>query len=497
MLEAETASKIRLTTNAMRDWKAERKATRMRRAGASLQEILYKLSAFLESFSGIAELVKAADQQYGGLAYGTVSLLVSVTVHKQQREEAIEEAIEELTYQFPRLETLRRLEPKESLRRLIAEVFELVIRFCRESIDYFASRHGRLGQAVSPKALKMKTLSQLRTKLLEIRKDSEIIMLEQLAEMRKKLQDIEKTGIDTNKRVREAEVHASSARLADLRTLLGLKMSLSGMFPETDIRHCQSVLINEFSQQRRRARRPRQMSWELLNQDGKLSSWMERETSSMLLLGGNNWLDDSQIQLNWLSHASVLLAGSLQSRRRDAVKSTTSPPNVVLFFSCQWDYTISQRLRSTFSDIIRHFIYQLAEQHPDLLRSSREAILKAMETQEWKDKLPGIAFDAMTQLLVNLMAEFAEGTEFTIIIDRLDRCRWGDDLVIAGDELETAMRSLLDVVRNRVLAQGRFRVKILLAMDDGPARYVAKGFAVLRNPALEWRLGWDQERDDD
>lgn len=39
-------------------------------------------SDFLESFSGIVEIVKAADQQYGGLAYGTLSVFLSVAVRK-------------------------------------------------------------------------------------------------------------------------------------------------------------------------------------------------------------------------------------------------------------------------------------------------------------------------------------------------------------------------------------------------------------------------------
>jgi hypothetical protein len=45
--------------------------------------------------------VKAADQQFGGLAYGTVVLLATVVANKQRREKAIEEMLEEITYAFP------------------------------------------------------------------------------------------------------------------------------------------------------------------------------------------------------------------------------------------------------------------------------------------------------------------------------------------------------------------------------------------------------------
>ncbi len=49
--------------------------------GRSLQGFLTTTSAFLQSYSGIVELVKVADNQYGGLAYGTLSLFLSVSFH--------------------------------------------------------------------------------------------------------------------------------------------------------------------------------------------------------------------------------------------------------------------------------------------------------------------------------------------------------------------------------------------------------------------------------
>ena len=37
-----------------------------------------RFADFLEAYSGIVEIVKQADSQYGGLAYSTVSLLLLV-----------------------------------------------------------------------------------------------------------------------------------------------------------------------------------------------------------------------------------------------------------------------------------------------------------------------------------------------------------------------------------------------------------------------------------
>jgi phage-related protein len=56
-----------------------RRSVGLRKAGSSVQRVLGTFSDFLGSYSGIVELVKAADSQYGGLAYGTLSLLLSVS----------------------------------------------------------------------------------------------------------------------------------------------------------------------------------------------------------------------------------------------------------------------------------------------------------------------------------------------------------------------------------------------------------------------------------
>jgi hypothetical protein len=51
-----------------------------RKAGQALQSALVTFSKFLESYSGIVEVVKLADQQYGGLAYSILSVFLIVSL---------------------------------------------------------------------------------------------------------------------------------------------------------------------------------------------------------------------------------------------------------------------------------------------------------------------------------------------------------------------------------------------------------------------------------
>lgn len=50
----------------------------LRRAGRHAVAFANHVSNFLQAFSGVVEVVKAVDQQYGGAAYGALSVLLIV-----------------------------------------------------------------------------------------------------------------------------------------------------------------------------------------------------------------------------------------------------------------------------------------------------------------------------------------------------------------------------------------------------------------------------------
>jgi len=50
----------------------------MKRVGKKTVVFANNFSSFLQAYSGIVEIMKGTDQQYGGLAYSTLSLLLIV-----------------------------------------------------------------------------------------------------------------------------------------------------------------------------------------------------------------------------------------------------------------------------------------------------------------------------------------------------------------------------------------------------------------------------------
>lgn len=63
----------------------QKRSTGIRRAYSSTQKFIVEFDRFLSAYSGIVEIVKSADQQYGGVAAATLSLLFSVSTFLSTR----------------------------------------------------------------------------------------------------------------------------------------------------------------------------------------------------------------------------------------------------------------------------------------------------------------------------------------------------------------------------------------------------------------------------
>ena len=488
-----------LTKEAFEDFKVGRQSSKARKASAGTQTLLCTIADFLQSFSGIAEIVKAMDQQAGGLAYGTVMVLATVAVNKRKREEAIEEALEELSHAFPRLDTLNRIQELKRnplLRALIVETFHLSILFCRETIDYLngTSTH-RVLRSLKPNELKMKTLANLRLKLLEVRKECEVILLglvvEQtmiIRELRIDIGSIKRTGSETLGRVEDSqsllkedkEAKVKKKALSELRELLSFDEAENPHSSKT-LSKVDEMLRREFSEQKIGSRRiVRPMTKSALTKDKAFAEWHQAKGSCVLLLGGRNARDDSSLQLNWLSWASVWVTRLVSE----------TPCSLSVF--CQSEYHMTNRTRRDFSHVLDSLIYQLAARHPEGFHSQRKLITEAVKGDEWQSADHSVVFDRKAELLKELMGEFPDDAPITVVIDRLDRCSWSVESDDDVDGLKPAVGALLSLIQK---AERKMpAMKILLVMDDRPARAVAKQFDYVKG--MTARLNWNQGAND-
>ena len=135
-------------------WSAKRKRG-LRKLPTLLQTFITRFADFLEAYSGIVEIVKQADSQYGGLAYSTVSLLLlvsadffllqryfrlssKVAVNKSKREEKIESTMDSLRWELPRVGKLQGLIPSDDSALLVTKVYSNVLKFARSCALYYS-----------------------------------------------------------------------------------------------------------------------------------------------------------------------------------------------------------------------------------------------------------------------------------------------------------------------------------------------------------------------
>lgn len=106
------------------------------RAGSRAIRFATNFSSFLQAYSGIVEIIKGADQQYGGLAYGILSLTLIVSnpymlidiclsnpdsCKQTTKEEHIDSALLILHREYSRFEVLRDIHSSDSMKRYVAE----------------------------------------------------------------------------------------------------------------------------------------------------------------------------------------------------------------------------------------------------------------------------------------------------------------------------------------------------------------------------------------
>ena len=131
------------------------RAVGAKKVGRRAQNFIKAFADFLGAYSGIVELVKGAGQQYGQIAYETLSMLLTVclgmpvsqfvladkcqvVVNKCNNDTRIADFLSELRMSFPELGTLMEVySPSSTIKERIVSVYTEVIIFARMATEYF------------------------------------------------------------------------------------------------------------------------------------------------------------------------------------------------------------------------------------------------------------------------------------------------------------------------------------------------------------------------
>ncbi|KAH7139859.1 hypothetical protein B0J13DRAFT_677006 [Dactylonectria estremocensis] len=471
-------------------WRTNRqKPTRV--PGAWVQKMACTFGDFLSSYSGIVEVVKGVDSQYGGLAYGMLSALLSVAVNKGQHEQEIEDALDEFSMAFPRLQNLRDIHPErsETLKRLVAKIYGEIILFTHDCIKYYnATSSGRLKHTTlhPPKVGIQPKVATIRRLLAETRWESEVLMQRQIANLAQHTEELKKHSQDLEKKLSELyELETRKQQDSDERSVTNFRTMLG--IQEEDL-HCdhkryKSLLDEAFADFLLEQDRPYIMTLEMLQAEEPVQRWMKSRESGILNLAGQNWSLVNNTTLCWLSYVAVLLS-----------KPCASGNEVVATYFCQATATIWSAKRPCIKNVVMSWLYQIAKSNPQLLRPGFENIARLLTSQMWTEDAEG-ALDATRDIFHDFISGLDRSTRVTLIFDRVDQCCLSEKSDPSRFDLDTVLDWLISLA-----GKAPCTLKILLITHCQPQQRgkmvkKRKHIAAIESGLLIQKLDWDQGAD--
>lgn len=446
------------------------------KAAFRLQRFLTCFSDFLNSYSGIVECVKAADNQFGGLAYGTLAIFLKVAATKQGRDDLLEEEIREITRYFPRLTTWQDIYPSNELdtERRIADVYSDIILFAQEATKYYCYRSWRkLASSSRPKAPIESKIQDIRTNLTEIKSDFEVLMHKRIHELVDNVRRLE-FKIDTKTEEEDTR------NLARLSNALGLPKNAPSK--DEELRDYNNLLRSVFQLQGFPiGRAPPSMTWEILEEDEEFDQWYKRMDPGLLLLSGYNWQGFSHTTLSWLSQAATLLAQRLRSEGE-----------VTASVFCQRTLAMADSSRKSIIHVLGDLIYQLATYRPRFLRSHWVELHSMITCEQWNSEDEGDILEAAECAFTKLLSAFSPEDTVYLVLDRIDQCCHQQSE--AGSQVPLALLLLLRVVK---AAPCKVKILIVVAPVRSPLQAVANRINVSEYKALEQfceaKTNWNQD----
>ncbi|KAF1956038.1 hypothetical protein CC80DRAFT_594180 [Byssothecium circinans] len=302
------------------------------RYSAKMEKFVVEFDRFLSAYSGIVEIVKLADAQYGGIAAATLSLLFSAVTMKSKDEEAIISAMRHISDRLPDFRTYQKIYPDPSLGDMLADAYRDVILLSREATVYFRGSSFRRSLRSMGKPLQFEVMEQnMRENFNRIRLKCESLLAQRVDTLVEELEEMQKRNdmnlvmlLRNTLPLGDYRVEEAKKELTSYRSFLEAKFDKD--------RHRESLGLGDFQQ----------------HTDAQC--WTSGGSVVFVLSGSN----DSGIALvseSWLSPMAVDLTQDLLERKR-----------VVAFELCDE--------RSTLVDILARLIYQLLEQNPQVVRKA-------------------------------------------------------------------------------------------------------------------------------
>lgn len=442
----------------------------MGRVGKATLAFANNFSSFLQAYSGIVEIMQGADQQYGGVAYSALSLLLIVAVNKQRKEEHINTALLVLQREFSRAKVLQEVHSSDSMKTYIADAYKLGIEFAREVTLYFSRpTYRRVLEAITkPPQLDIDLKIAAITKAItEIEKERATLDSQRLFQVQRRIEEV-KNGVDkVSDGVDEVRNGVETSHMQNERRLLGLLKEKLFVQKNRDHNDLLAQYSSEVGAAFRNIQRLQTFNFDRLMQEESYSAWNHSSASGMMLLHGRTAL--TKTDYSWLSPAIFQLIAQCRAQKR-----------LVIFHLCQDQAFMEKNIPA--HALLSSLISQLLDARISILRDEGryQEFSQRFSDPDWRAPQSKMPFAVLHELL-DLSRE-----DVHIVLDRVDR--------IKGDA-HGFMNSLATLIKD---CKSKIRI-FLVSSSNGYENFGGKMSAEVQDSMEEelgsegfWSLEWNQ-----
>ncbi|KAL8719984.1 MAG: hypothetical protein Q9181_007983 [Wetmoreana brouardii] len=412
------------------------------KSSVALQEFMSTISQFMKAYSGLNEVAKGVDSQYGGLVTGALSVLVQIGENKEGRESAITDIFDELTKSWigdaGRLSLYSEAYPT-SLRMedFIADVYLGIAELAVDSAEYYSRPpYVRFWQAIRrpPKLGIDRKADEIKKAIHEVVSEGNALL--------------NRTNAQQNKVLEENRAQQRHDQIAHMARELDISLELAD--PGRMIAQCKALHANAFEKAVRRkgTKQLQQISLGVLKDLHLYNPSGKPTESSVLVLTGLNYdLYETGRDLCWLSPVTTEIAELYQKGQ-----GSESMSKVLFHSPCRDQASRRSTKKEPFNDCLSRFIIQILRWDDKYFSQNRQSI----EDDIKHSKLQRI------KTLQTLLEGWHGSDEVCIIIDRLDGIAPLDgDRDSDEDEVSGLLETILEVV-----STASCKIRLIVTVDS-------------------------------
>jgi hypothetical protein len=394
---------VQLAAQTQGDFQVSRSSSTSRKVGAKVQKLASRILDFMQVFSGIVEVIKGVDSQAGPIAYGSFVLLLTIAKNKQMHEDFISDTLETFRCWLSRLEMISFAEQQdETVQNHILEIYIKIIDFAQQSIRYYCSSSARrVFRAIykPPQLYAKKHADEIKESIADLMQGLLVLQHARILEMSDTIQATNRHLSD-----RQAELH--EIRIAKVRKLFNVPSTLS---VEDMLQRSKGMFNGMFARSKpktgngRRASPLEQISLNTVSQRPAYKEWVKSESSSLLLLEGDNYDLYDERRLCWLSPVTIEFYEYIKGFE-----------GIRVLFHC---IDKTQQPESGVILMLKSIIIQLLEQDIQLCAKRIDDICDACKDPPPE---PDELIDSMFQILETSLQEISLGQTVYMVLDGVE-----------------------------------------------------------------------------